>query len=102
MGLQITVLLSMVIYVEFLQATVPVFDAFGSSPYILNFFILAILMICVCLLVSTHTLFLYYVTEYESKNFTKTEAKVSVGLANIFNAMTCGLWEIEIKKHIIG
>ena len=102
MGLQITVLLSMVIYVDFLQATVPVFDAFGSSPNVLNFFIVAILMLCVCLLVSTHTLFIYNVSEYESKNFSKTEAKISIGLAKMFNAMSCTLWEIEIKDHIKG
>ena len=36
MGLQITVLLSDIIYVDILQSTVPVFDSFGNSPLILR------------------------------------------------------------------
>ena len=36
MGLQITVLLADVIYIDILQSTVPVFDSFGSSPLILR------------------------------------------------------------------
>ena len=50
MGLQITVLLSDIIYVDILQSTVPVFDSFGNSPLILSFFIVSIVMLTVCLL----------------------------------------------------
>jgi len=50
MGLQITVLLSDIIYVDILQKTVPVFDSFGNSPLILSFFIVSIVMLTVCLL----------------------------------------------------
>ena len=95
MGLQITVLLTMVIYVEVLQTNIPVFDAIGSTPLMLSYFIVTILVICFCLLVSTHTLFLYHVNEYESKNFSKTEAKISLGLAKFFNVINCYIWKIE-------
>ena len=50
MGLQITVLLSDIIYVDILQNTVPVFDTFGNSPLILSFFIVSIVLLTVCLL----------------------------------------------------
>ena len=103
MGLQITVLLTMVIYVEVLQTNIPVFDAFENTPLILSYFIVTILVICFCLLVSTHTLFLYHVNEYESKNFSKTEAKISLGLAKFFNVINCYIWKItppEIVKQI--
>ena len=41
MGLQITILLADVIYVEILQSTVPVFDSYGQTPLILIFFIVS-------------------------------------------------------------
>ena len=50
MGLQITVLLTMVIYVEVLQTNIPVFDSYTSTPLILYFFIATILIICICIL----------------------------------------------------
>ena len=50
MGLQITVLLTMVIYVEVLQTNIPVFDTYASTPLILYFFIATIIIICICIL----------------------------------------------------
>lgn len=95
MGLQITVLLTMVIYVEVLQTNIPVFDTMGNTPLILSYFIVTILVICFCLLVSTHTLFLYHVNEYESKNFSKSEAKVSLAFATFCNCINCNIWTID-------
>ena len=63
--LQITVLLTMVIYVEVMQHNIPVFDSYGNTPLMLVYFIVTIITICVCLLVSTHTLFVYHVNSYE-------------------------------------
>ena len=60
MGLQITVLLSDIIYVDILQSTVPVFDSFGNAPLILSFFIVSILMLTVCLLGMSYTLASFY------------------------------------------
>ena len=85
----------MVIYVEVLQNNIPVFDSYGNTPLMLIYFIVTIITICVCLLVSTHTLFLYHVNSYESINFSKTEARISRILAKIFNFLCFGLWEIE-------
>ena len=98
MGLQITVLLTMVIYVEILQSNIPVFDTYGNTPLILIYYIVTIMMICFSLLLSTHTLFVYHVNEYESKNFSKTEAKISVGLAKVINFMYGRVWEIDLPK----
>ena len=63
MGLQITVLLTMIIYVEVLQTNIPVFDSYSNTPMILVYFIITILMICFCLLLTSLTLFLYHVNE---------------------------------------
>ena len=101
MGLQITVLLTMVIYVEVLQSNIPVFDSYGNTPLMLTYFIVTICVICICLLVSTHTLFLYHVNSYESKNFSKSEAKISLFLAKIFNRLSCGIWDIEPPQLVI-
>ena len=120
MGLQITVLLADVIYVDILQTTVPVFDSFGSSPLILrtvlkslhrdinrrkrlktlkSFFIVSIVLLCVCLMVSTYTLFIYHCAIYECKNFSRTEAIISRAIANMFTKCACGWWEIEVPEN---
>ena len=85
----------MVIYVEMLQTNIPVFDTFGNTPMILTYFIVIILVICFCLLVSTHTLFLYHVNEYESKNFSRTEARISLAFASFCNFINCNIWTID-------
>ena len=95
MGLQITVLLTMIIYVQVLQTTIPVFDSYSNTPMILMYFIITILMICFCLLLTTFTLFLYHVNEYESKNFSRMEAKCSIVMAKVVNAFTLRIWTVE-------
>ena len=101
MGLQITILLTMVIYVEVLQNNIPVFDSYGNSPLMLTYFIVTICVICFNLLVSTHTLFIYHVNSYESRNFSKSEARIALGLSRFFNAICCGVWEIEPPSLVI-
>ena len=64
-GLQITILLADIIYVDILQSTVPVFDSYNNTPLILNFFIISIILNCICLMVSAYTLYLYYCPDYE-------------------------------------
>ena len=98
MGLQITVLLADVIYVDILQSTVPVFDSYGNTPLILNFFIVSIILLCICLLISAHTLFLHHCPEYEARNFSRTEARVSRGIAKFFTKMACGFWDIDVPE----
>ena len=93
---QVTILLTMVIYIDVLKHNIPVFDSFGNTPLLLIYFVVTICLICLNLLVSTHTSFLYYVDSYESKNFSKTEAKVSCTLAKIFNVIGLNIWVIDI------
>ena len=76
MGLQITILLADIIYVEILQSTVPVFDSYGNTPLILTFFIVSIILNCICLLISANTLYLYHCPDYEVRNFSRTEARI--------------------------
>ena len=76
MGLQITILLADIIYVEILQSTVPVFDSYGNTPLILTFFIVSIILNCICLLISAHTLYMYHCPDYEVRNFSRTEARI--------------------------
>ena len=101
MGLQITILLTMVIYIDLLQDNMPVFDHYGNSPLLLNYFIVTIFAICLCLLVSTHTLFLYHIPEYEAGNFTAQEAKTSISLAKFFNFISFGLWKIVVPQNTL-
>ena len=52
-----------------------------------------------CLLVSTYTLFLYHCAEYEAINFSRTEARISRGIAKFFTKMACGNWNIEVPEN---
>ena len=81
MGVQITLLLAEIIYVEMMQSIVPIYDGYRQTPLILLFFAASITLLCICLLLTTHTLFLYHVTDYEAGNFSETEARVSRTLA---------------------
>ena len=81
MGVQITLLLAEIIYVDIMQSIVPIYDSYGQTPLILMFFAASITLLCICLLLTTHTLFLYHITDYEAGNFSETEAKVSRALA---------------------
>lgn len=49
-GYQITLLLTMVIYIEYLQERVPVFDSVEQTPHLLTYFIFMIIIICLSLL----------------------------------------------------
>ena len=58
MGLQITVMLTVITYLNVVQDSVPVFTSSEQSPYILDYFLIATTFLCLSLLVSTHTLYL--------------------------------------------
>ena len=90
----------MVIYIETLETRIPVFDSFGNTPMILNYFVVTILTISGCMLVTTLTLFLHYVSEYESQNFSQTEAKISLIFAKVVNIGTCNFWKIRPPKIV--
>ena len=64
-----------------------------------SFFVVSIVLLCVCLLVSAYTLFIYHCACYECKNFSRTEAIISRGIANILAKCACGLWEIEVPEN---
>ena len=59
-------------------------------------------MITKKLIVRTHTLFLYHVNSYESRNFSKSEAKVSMGLSKMFTFMTFKIWEVDVPEKARG
>ena len=46
------------------------------------------------------TLFLYHVTECESRNFTKGEAKFVLAIAKFLNLLTCNQWVIEMPDCV--
>ena len=49
-GYQITLLLTMVIYIEYLQERIPIFDSISSTPHLLAYFILMIIIISISLI----------------------------------------------------
>ena len=76
MGLQITLLLTLVVYIQILQETLPTFRGYHNSPVILNFFVVTIISCCVSILLSTWTLYLYHVESFEVWNYGRMEAKI--------------------------
>ena len=49
-GFQITLLLTVVIYIEYLQNNLPVFDSLGQTPKLLIFFVTMIVLLTLSLL----------------------------------------------------
>ena len=49
---------------------------------------------------TTHTLFLYFVNSYESSNFSKSEAMISMKMSKMFTYMTFKLWEIDVPETV--
>ena len=54
------------------------------------------------ILVSTYTLFFYYANEYETKNFSKTEAKVSLVLASFCNYANFKVWKVRPPEVVVS
>ena len=97
-GFQVTLLLTVVVYIEYLQGSIPEFSDFDQAPSLLLYctilkILLTFAIVVECkryqrkkpLLNSTvtaYTMFLYNVNSYESENFSRSEALVSRGLAN--------------------
>ena len=44
MGFQVTLLLTVVIYIEYLQSNIPVFGTMADAPYLLQFFVIMIMI----------------------------------------------------------
>ena len=80
MGLQITVMLTIVIYIDVIQNSIPVYGSIMETPLLLSNFVTTTCLLTACLLVSTRTLFLEHVQLYEVCNFTRQRAKDSVNI----------------------
>ena len=80
MGLQITVMLTFVIYIDVIQNSIPVYGSVLDTPLLLSNFVRTTCLLTICLLVSTRTLFLEHVQPYEVCNFTRQRAKDSVNI----------------------
>merc|ERR1739838_279032 len=102
LGFQVTLLLTVVIYIDYLQNNIPVFDSVGKTPNLLLFFVVMILLMTLSLLVTTHTLFLYHVNSYESQNFSKSESKVSVGLSKMYSYMSFNMWVVDVPPKVLA
>ena len=100
MGFQITLLLTVVVYVEYLQNNIPTFSSIEETPALLQFFVILIILLTLALVITTYTLFLYHLNSYETKNFSRTEAKISRFLAKCFTLITCYLWEVEVPETV--
>ena len=46
-------------------------------------------------------LFLYHVNSYESRNFSKTEARISMYIAKFFTYITFKLWEVDVPPKVM-
>ena len=96
MGLQITILLTMVIYIDILQQSIPVFDSYSASPLLLNYFIICIISLCLCMLESTFTLFLFHIEEYDLRNLPRFGAQFRYCLTKQFNHAKIHMYNLYI------
>ena len=112
----ITLMLTSVIYVEYMQISIPVFDTVGETPYLLRLFLATVGLLALSLLgmsfvfvpnlklisnsVTVVTSFFYHISCYELINFSRTEARISIALAKFFTKITFGLWVIEVPTEV--
>ena len=95
-------------------------------PLLMTFFVISIGLLCICLLVTASTLFLYHCPVYEARNFSRTEARISRAIAEVglhidvskqlqywvkschhsfaipykfFTKIACGMWNIEVPEN---
>ena len=115
LGFMITLMLTSVIYVEYMQISIPVFDTIGETPFLLRLFLATVILLALSLLgmspllviielrsnsVTVVTLFFYHISGYELINFSRTEARISIALATFFTKITFGLWVIEVPTEV--
>ena len=97
MGLQITLLLTLVVYIQILQETLPTFKGYHNSPVILNFFVVTIISCCTSILLSTWTLYLYHVESFEVWNYGRIEAKIRL-FPILLNGSEFNEFQLDIFK----
>ena len=66
MGFQVTLLLTVVIYIDYLQNNIPVFDSIGQTPNLLIYFVVLILLMTLALLGKFCTLDM--ISDFDGKN----------------------------------
>ena len=98
MGLQITVMLTVVTYLDVIQDSVPVFNS--QAPLMLQYFCVNIIFLTGDMLLTTYTLFLNHVRPFECKNFSPSYARSSIALAAVFNCMSCTLWDSVLQTRL--
>lgn len=56
LGFQVTLMLTVVIYIDYLQNNIPVFDSIGQTPNLLVYFVVLILLMTLALLGKNYSL----------------------------------------------
>lgn len=95
MGMQITTLLTLVVFLQVLQTSMPVWDHFRNTPKIIEFFSVSIGVVTLSLLITAVSLNMHYMAEDEVWNMGAKVASVAIFIANLLNVLSFNVWLVE-------
>ena len=100
MGLQITLLLTLVVFIQLLQDEVPVWQLYRNTPKILVYFVVVMVVMSFTIIISVWTLYLHHMNDEELHNFGPIRAKIAIYLAYFNDFCTIG-WTLIIPEPIL-
>ena len=100
MGLQITLLLTLVVFIQLLQDEVPFWQLYQNTPKILVYFVVVMGTMSFTIIVSVWSLYLHHMNDQELHNFGLIRAKITIYLA-YFNDLCSLGWTQVIPEPII-
>lgn len=100
MGLQITLLLTLVVFIQLLQDEVPFWQLYKNTPKILVYFVVVMGTMSFTIIVSAWSLYLHHMNDQELHNFGLIRAKITIYLANFNDFCSVG-WTQTIPEPIL-
>ena len=100
MGLQITLLLTLVVFIQLLQDEVPFWQFYKHTPKILVYFVAVMGTMSFTIIISVWTLYLHHMNDEELHNFGHIRAKITIYLMKFNDVCSIG-WSQTIPEPIL-
>ena len=100
MGLQITLLLTLVVFIQLLQDEVPFWQFYKNTPKILVYFVVVMGTMSFTIIVSVWSLYLHHMNDEELHNFGPIRAKITIYLAKFNDICSVG-WSQNVPQPLL-
>ena len=83
---------------EMLDSVTGILHVFSNASYVMFWFVVSAILLCISILVSMHFSFILLNPEYKARHFLRTEARVISEIANLVKLLV-GLWKsVRVNK----